>query len=170
MALHLHIKHIIKICVLCVTCDCEDMIVPFENYKNQITPTVQVVQTAQQQSFSRSDIATTRRAVNDLKDQTQKLSNAILQIAATSTSCQKEAFEAAWQQRQQLNNVQQQLSSLEQQLSNCLPHASTARLTDKERKEIQGLYSSGLYTQGQLADQYGVTQPTISDITKSTNS
>jgi hypothetical protein len=104
---------------------------------------------------SRSDIATTKRAVQDLKDQTQKLSNAILQIAATSPDCAKEAFEAAWQQRQQLNSVQQQLTSLEQQLSNCLPHASTARLTDKERKEIQGLYSSGLYTQGQLADQYG---------------
>lgn len=133
-------------------------------------PTVQVVQAAQQQSFSRSDIATTRRAVQDLKDQTQKLSNAILQIAATSPDCAKEAFEAAWQQRQQLNSAQQQLNSLEQQLSNCLPHASTARLTDKERKEIQGLYSSGLYTQGQLADQYGVTQPTISDITKSMKS
>lgn len=133
-------------------------------------PMVQVIQAAQQQSFSRSDIATTKRAVRDLKDQTQKLSNAILQIAATSPDCDKEAFEAAWQQRQQLNSVQQQLTSLEQQLNNCLPHASTARLTDKERKEIQGLYSSGLYTQGQLADQYGVTQPTISDITKSMKS
>lgn len=141
--------------------------------EDDITPraaTAQVVQAAQQQSFSRSDIATTRRAVQDLKDQTQKLSTAILQIAATSPDCAKEAFEAAWQQRHQLNQVQQQLNSLEQQIGNCLPHASTARLTDKERREIQGLYSSGLYTQGQLANQYGVTQPTISDITKSAKS
>lgn len=144
--------------------------VPPEDDITPKAPMVQVIQAAQQQSFSRSDIATTKRAVQDLKDQTQKLSNAILQIAATSPDCAKEAFEAAWQQRQQLNSVQQQLTSLAQQLSNCLPHASTARLTDKERKEIQGLYSSGLYTQGQLADQYGVTQPTISDITKSMKS
>ncbi|MEB4592259.1 hypothetical protein VSS37_14825 [Candidatus Thiothrix sp. Deng01] len=143
---------------------------PFEDNITPKEPAVQVVQTAQQQSFSRSDIATTRRAVQDLKDQTQKLSTAILQIAATSPDCPRGAFEAAWQQRQQLNQVQQQLNSLEQQISNYLPHASTARLTDKERKEIQGLYRSGLYTQGQLADQYGVTQPTISDITKSAKS
>jgi len=129
-------------------------------------PIVQLIQSAQQQSFSRSDIATTKRAVQDLKQQTQKLSGAILKIAATSPDCDKEAFEAAWHKRQQLNSVQQQLASIEEQISDCLPQANTARLTEKERKEIQGLYSSGLYTQKQLADDYGVTQPTISDIIK----
>jgi two-component SAPR family response regulator len=134
------------------------------------TPTVQVIQAAQQQSFSRSDVATTRRAVQDLKDQTQKLSSAILQIAATSPNCDMEEFKTAWEQRKKLNQAQHELRSLEERIGSLLPRASTARLTNSERKQIQGLYSSGLYTQGQLADQYGVTQPAISDITKSMKS
>jgi transposase-like protein len=43
---------------------------------------------------------------------------------------------------------------------------SSSRLTEEEKKQIKGLYLSGLYTQQQLANQYGVTQPTISDIVK----
>jgi transposase-like protein len=50
---------------------------------------------------------------------------------------------------------------------NFMPHASTARLSDQERQQIKGLYLSRLYTQQQLAEQYGVSQPTIGDIVRS---
>ena len=40
--------------------------------------------------------------------------------------------------------------------------SSSASLSTQEKREIAGLYQSGLYTQKQLADQYGVTQSAIS--------
>ncbi|AMV47828.1 hypothetical protein [Paraburkholderia caribensis] len=126
-----------------------------------------ILQAAQQQSFSRSDVATTKRALQDLTTQTKKLQDAIWQIAATQQECTKEAFEDAWKKRGQLNEVNRQLASIGQHLEATLPRVGAARLTEREKTEIKGLYQSGLYTQSQLAEQYGVTQPTISDITKS---
>jgi predicted XRE-type DNA-binding protein len=104
--------------------------------------------------------------LQDLSGQTKKLRTAIWQLAATQPDCSKEVFEDAWKKREQLNQLNGQLASIGEQLERCLPRASTARLTEKERTEIKGLYNSGLYTQSQLAEQYDVTQPTISDITK----
>lgn len=138
----------------------------FENNFIPKAPIESKRQVAQQQSFSRSDVATTKRAIQDLENETKKLRDAIMQMASTDSDCPQELFEAAWQKQKQLNLANKELASLKQRLNNCLPHTSTARITDKERKEIRGLYSTGLYTQGQLAEQYGVTQPTISDITK----
>jgi hypothetical protein len=126
--------------------------------------TISYAQIAQQQNFCRSDIATTKRAFQDLIGQTKKLEGEILHLAATDTICPKERFQDAWDKREQLNNLNQQLTSIQQQMNNYMPPASTARLTEKERREIKALYQSGLYNQQQLADQYGVTQPTISDI------
>ena len=140
------------------------------SHENKAIPDVPVLQVVQQQSFSRSELATKQRAFDDLKSLTQKASSEILRIAATSPNCTREAFEMAWKKRQELNSLQQQLDSIEQKLNDCLPPKGSARLTDKERKEIQGLYSSGLYTQAQLAEQYGKTQSTISDIIKSLKS
>ncbi|MBF6650433.1 hypothetical protein [Methylobacter sp. BlB1] len=125
-----------------------------------------IFQVAQQQAISRSDIATTKRAFQDLRDKTQKLQDTIWQLATNASDCPKDAFQDAWDKRQELNQINKQLTAMEELISNCMPKASTARLTEKERTEIKGLYQSGLYTQAQLADQYNVTQPTISDIIK----
>lgn len=126
-----------------------------------------IVHAAQQQQITRSDVATTKRAFQDLKNQAEKLSNTVFQIAATAPNCTKEAFEEAWEQRNKLNAVNVELAKLEGEMATCMPSTSTARLGDKEKKEIRGLYATGLYTQQQLADQYGVTQPTIGDIVRS---
>nr|WP_267911043.1 MULTISPECIES: sigma factor-like helix-turn-helix DNA-binding protein [Pseudomonas] len=44
------------------------------------------------------------------------------------------------------------------------PRAGNARLTDRERTEIQGYYMTGNYTQEQLASQFQVSQATVSNI------
>jgi DNA-binding CsgD family transcriptional regulator len=126
-----------------------------------------IVQAAQQQSFTRTDIATTKRAFQDLQGQTEKLKEGIFNVAASAPQCSKEAFEEAWEKRDQLNKVQEQMGQLQAQMSDLLPEASTARLSDTERQQIKGLYATGLYTQQQLAEQYGVSQPTIGDIIRS---
>jgi hypothetical protein len=67
------------------------------------------------------------------------------------------------QERANLNSLHEQSHSLRDQLLTGMPQVSSnAALSTLERKEIKGLHGSGLYTQQQLADQYGVTQPTIS--------
>ena len=58
------------------------------------------------------------------------------------------------------------MSGLQKQMLDLMPETSTARLSDNERQQIKGLYSSGLYTQQEIADQYGVSQPTIGDIVR----
>ncbi|MEI8573957.1 hypothetical protein U737_12225 [Methylomonas sp. LW13] len=125
-----------------------------------------IIQVAQQQQITRSDVATTKRAFQDLKDKAEKLSNTVFQIAASAQTCNKDAFEEAWKHRQELNEVNSELSKLEEKMAACMPSTSTARLSEKEKNEIRGLYATGLYTQQQLADQYGVTQPTIGDIVR----
>lgn len=126
-----------------------------------------IIQAAQQQSFTRTDIATTHRAFNDLQQQADKLSNAIFRVAATAQHCSQEAFQEAWNRRNELNQIQEQLGSLRTQMDTMMPVASTSRLSETERTQIKGLYASGLYTQKELADQYGVSQPTVGDITRS---
>ena len=126
-----------------------------------------IVQAAQQQSFTRADIATTRRAFQDLQQQAGKLSDAIFQIAVTAPQCSRDAFQAAWEKRDALNKMQAQMAELQSQMDSIMPSASTARLSDNERRQIRGLYATGLYTQQQIADQYGVSQPTIGDVVRS---
>jgi DNA-directed RNA polymerase specialized sigma subunit len=126
----------------------------------------QIIQAAQQQSITRADIATTKRAFQDLQGQAEKLKGALFSIAASAPHCSKESFEEAWSKRDQLNQVQQQMSGLQKQMLDLMPETSTARLSDNERQQIKGLYSSGLYTQQEIADQYGVSQPTIGDIVR----
>lgn len=126
-----------------------------------------IVQAAQQQSFTRTDIATTRRAFQDLQQQAEKLGGAIFQIVTTAPHCSKEAYDAAWEKRQALNQMQAQMQHLQTQMEEIMPSASMARLSDNERTQIKGLYATRLYTQQELAVQYGVSQPTIGDIVRS---
>lgn len=123
-----------------------------------------IVHVAQQQQLSRSDIATAKRAIQDLRSQSEKLQQAVIQVVASQPQCTPEAFQEAWQKREELNKLNERLQHIEVQMNLNAPVASTARLTEKEKQEINGLYQSGLYTQAQLANQYGITQPTVSDI------
>lgn len=121
----------------------------------------------QQQGFTRADVATTRRALHDLQKQAGKLSDAIFQLAATAPHVSHLAFKEAWEKRETLNKMQAQMVDLQAEMESILPSTSTARLSDNERRQIKGLYATGLYTQQQLAEQYGVSQPTIGDIARS---
>lgn len=129
-------------------------------------PKPSFVQKAQQQAFVRADVAATTRAFQDLDSRVAKLSDSIFQLAATAPNCSKEAFEEAWKKREELNQVHHDLANLESKIKSCMPPSSTARLTPQERQQIKGFYQTGLYTQQQLAEQYGVTQPTIGDIVR----
>jgi len=120
----------------------------------------------QRVEYSRTDVATTRRALADLESQASRLGQQIQQQMANANTANMEEFERAWKNRSQLNQVNEQISAVKATMEEMMPGASSARLSGEERTQIQGLYASGLYTQLQLANQYGVSQPTIGDVVR----
>ncbi|POY54817.1 hypothetical protein PB70LOC_04473 [Pectobacterium versatile] len=123
-------------------------------------------QIVQRVEYTRTDVATTRRALSDLELQRSRLGEQVQRRMATASTANLEEFQAAWNDRSSLNDVNDQISSIRQTLESMMPSESSARLSQDERTQITGLYASGLYTQSQLAQQYGVSQPTIGDIVR----
>lgn len=119
------------------------------------------------QAISRTDVASTRRAFQDLTTQVTRLQNEVARLVASEAFVSQESFQQAWDKRLQLNQLNERIAEVRQQTESFMPQPGGARLTERERNEIKHLYQSGLYTQQKLADQYGVTQPTIGDIVRS---
>jgi hypothetical protein len=112
---------------------------------------------------TRSHVASTRRAIQDIDQQIDNRRSRIDAVLRDSRSLGMEQTTQLLQERANLNSLHEQSHSLRDQLLTGMPQVSSnAALSTLERKEIKGLHGSGLYTQQQLADQYGVTQPTIS--------
>lgn len=108
----------------------------------------------------------TARAFQDLSAEISKARDVLIAQVANPAEVRYDAFKAAWDARNRLNQLHGQLTLVEAGLSAHIPTPSDfqVRLSDQERKQIRGLYASGLYTQGQLAYQFGVAPPTIAGI------
>lgn len=116
--------------------------------------------------YSRSDIATTRRALTDLESQASRLGEQIQQQMSNASSATIDDFQRAWSNRSRLNEVNTQISSIRETMEAMMPNVSNARLSEEERTQIRGLYASRLYTQAEIGEQYGVSQPTIGDVVR----
>ena len=125
-----------------------------------------VQQRISEQATSRSDVATVKRSIRDLQKQVGILQGNLSSQLTQNEQVDLASFEKAWENRQKLNSLNQKITELEQEISPHIPSLGNARLTEEEKRQIKGLHNSGLYTQKELADQYGVTQPTISDIVR----
>lgn len=126
---------------------------------------VQVAQ-AEQPAFSRAQVAATVRAFQDINGQIEQARAVISNNMRNAPTMGFEAFQQAWSARETLNTLSAQAAALQAGLSQHTPAPTNfqGNLTAVERTQIAGLYASGLYTQQQLADQYGVSQPTIGRI------
>lgn len=116
--------------------------------------------------YSRSDVATTRRALTDLEIQSSRLQDQLQRDIASANTASMDQFQAAWKKRETLNQVNGQIANLRETLEDMMPSPGKAKLSDQEKKEIKGLYQTGLYTQTSLAQQYGVSQPTVGDVVR----
>lgn len=125
----------------------------------------QVVQ-AEQPAFSRAQVAATARAFQDINGQIEQSRGVIAGSMTNAGTMGYDAFQQAWASRQQLNLLNEQAASLQAGLAQYMPAPSSfqGNLSEAERVQIRGLYQTGLYTQQQLADQYGVSQATIARI------
>lgn len=119
-----------------------------------------------EQATSRSDVATVKRSIRDLQKQVNRLQNNLSSQLTRQEQVDYTSFQQGWANREKLNSLNQKISELEQEINHHIPSLGNARLTEEEKRQIKGLHNSGLYTQKELADQYGVTQPTISDIVR----
>lgn len=129
----------------------------------------QVVQ-AEQPAFSRAQVAATARAFQDINGQIEQARAVITNSMTNAATMGLEAFQSAWASRQQLNQLHAQAASLQAGLAQHMPAPSAfqGNLSPEERTQIVGLYNSGLYTQQQLAEQYGVSQPTVGRVVSGT--
>jgi len=129
-------------------------------------PQVAQVAQAEQPAFSRAQVAATTRAFQDINGQIEHARNVIGHSMTNAASMGYGAFQQAWAAREQLNQLQGQATNLQTGLSQHMPAPSSfqGNLSEAERVQIRGLYQTGMYTQQQLADQYGVSQATIARI------
>ncbi|MHB9704036.1 helix-turn-helix domain-containing protein [Alcaligenes aquatilis] len=124
--------------------------------------TEHVVQ-AEQPAFSRTQVAATTRAFQDISGQIEQARSVITNSMTNASAMGYDAFQQAWNARETLNTLHEQADTLQTGLAQFVPQVSTfqGNLSQEERNQILHLYRSGLYTQQQLADQYGVSQATI---------
>jgi DNA-binding XRE family transcriptional regulator len=131
----------------------------------------QVAPAAAQAIVSRAQVAATTRAFQDIDTQIENARAALASSMTDAASMGPQAFQQAWKSRSKLNEYREQANTLQAGLAQHMPvpEAFQANLSDVERTQIQGLYASGLYTQQQLASQYGVKQPTINRVVSAQN-
>ena len=110
---------------------------------------------------TRSDTASVRRAIQDINRQIDNRRSNIDAVLRDARTLDTSSVTQLITERENLNQLHQRSQELQNQLISNVP-SSSASLSTQEKREIAGLYQSGLYTQQQLADQYGVTQSAIS--------
>jgi hypothetical protein len=110
---------------------------------------------------TRSDTASVRRAIQDINRQIDNRRSNIDAVLRDARTLDTSSVTQLITERENLNQLHQRSQELQNQLISNVP-SSSASLSTQEKREIAGLYQSGLYTQKQLADQYGVTQSAIS--------
>lgn len=118
-----------------------------------------IVVRAEQQVMSRSQVASTRRSIEDLRQNLHTVQNHLVNIRCNETNVGEVA-----QQLLAASRLREMLEDTAPVIQSALPVSSGARLNDRERQEILGLYQSGNYTQDRLAGQYGVSQTTIHNV------
>lgn len=111
---------------------------------------------------TRSDTASVRRAIQDINRQIDNRRSNIDLILRDARTLDTSAFTNLIEERENLNDLHLRSQELQNELVANMPSSSSASLSTQEKREIKGLYQSGLYTQRQLAEQYGVTQSAIS--------
>jgi len=110
---------------------------------------------------TRSDTASVRRAIQDINRQIDNRRSNIDAVLRDARTLDISSVTQLITERENLNQLHERSQELQNQLISNVP-SSSASLSTQEKREIAGLYQSGLYTQKQLADQYGVTQSAIS--------
>lgn len=115
-----------------------------------------------QQQLNRSEIATNIRAVADLSKSLQRSRDILNEKLATTRDLDIVEIN---NRRKELFDLEDRVREYSKELTSN-SQISTAAVSEVEKQQIRGLYTSGLYTQSQIASQYGITQSAVSQIVK----
>ena len=121
-------------------------------------PSGYVIKT-ESQAMTRSQVAATHRSFQEMNDALLAVERQLLHEDLSAAN----ALEVA-QKMVLASDLRKRLQAAAPVLQAVTPRAGNARLTDRERTEIQGYYMAGNYTQEQLASQFQVSQATVSNI------
>lgn len=109
--------------------------------------------------MSRSEVAQARRSFQEMNESLLAVERQLLHEDLRPENANEVA------QRMVLaSDLRRRLQAALPVLESSMPSAGNARLTDRERQQIQGYYATGNYTQDQLADQFQVSQSTVHNI------
>ncbi|KAA0948939.1 hypothetical protein FQ186_03720 [Pseudomonas sp. ANT_H14] len=123
-----------------------------------IDPSGYVIKT-ESQAMTRSQVATAQRSFQEMNDSLLAVERQLLHEDLTAANVQEIAEKMVL-----ASDLRRRLQAAAPVLQGVTPKAGNARLTDRERREIQGYYMTGNYTQEQLAAQFQVSQATVSNI------
>lgn len=133
-----------------------------KEFKNEAV----VSQVESRMQITRSDVARLHRATQDIERHINRSSQNIDATLRENRHISPDTLKTLVEERNRLNNLYTESERLKTSLVQNTPIASNAAFVDREKKEIRSLYESGLYTQKELAQQYGVSQSAISQTTK----
>lgn len=109
--------------------------------------------------MTRSEVAKGRRALQEMNDTLLAVERQLLSDDLTSSTALEVAEKIVL-----ASNLRKKLQDAVPMLQGSMPNPGNARLSDGERRQIKGYYHTGNYTQEQLADQFQVSQATVSNI------
>lgn len=116
--------------------------------------------------ITRSDVARLHRATQDIDRHINRSTQNIDGMLRENRHIDPNTLTTLVMERNRLNDLHSESERLKKSLMKNAPLGSNASFTDREKKELKSLYESGLYTQKELAQQYGVSQSAISQTTK----
>lgn len=116
---------------------------------------------AENHEMSRSQVAGVRRSMEDLRENLNNVQNHLLNVRFDETNVADVA-----EQFMAVARLRDTLSDTSPIIQSALPTSNGARLNERERQEITGLYNTGNYTQERLASHYGVSQTTIHNVVR----
>lgn len=116
---------------------------------------------SESKALSRADVAAARRNFEAVNQSLVDIQRHLLQAPLSDLNVNEVASQlmAAAQLRDTLKATVPLLTA-------ALPKNTGGKLTDQERREIKGYYSTGRFTQEMLAEQYQVSQATIHNVIK----
>lgn len=110
-------------------------------------------------AMTRSEVAQGRRALQEMNDTLLAVERQLLHEDLTAANALEVANKMVL-----ASNLRKKLQEAAPMLQGAMPNAGNARLSARERQQVKGYYMTGNYTQEQLADQFQVSQATVSNI------
>lgn len=116
------------------------------------------------EAMTRSDVASAKRNLEGLKESVEQIQKKLINSPVDQANVMVVA-----EQLLHAAKLRQTIQETEASILSSLPQQKGGKLSEQERKEIAGFYSTGLYTQTALASHYGVVQSTIQTIVAGPN-